>query len=388
LDPFWGVTLAEFLLFFSLAAIVYIYVGYPCLIFVATSFLRKRVYKADIEPTVSILIAAYNEGDCIRDTLLNKLQLEYPKDKLEIIVVSDASDDGTDRAVQEFAACNVSLLRQKTRQGKTAALNIAVSRAKGDILVFSDANSIYRRDALRKLTRNFQDASVGYVTGKMIYSNPDGSRVGDGCTAYMRYENFLRKAETSVGSIVGVNGGIDAVRKFLYRPMRPDQLPDFVLPLIVRKQGFRVVFEPEAILNEDTLKSDGDEYRMRVRVALRALWALLDMREMLSLRTYPLFGWQLWSHKVLRYMAFIFILIAFFSNMSLLKSGFFFQVLFSLQIGAYLLAFFSSRLHEYGPIKSFSTMCRYFALLNLASAHAFVLFLFGRRVVLWTPRKG
>jgi len=386
--PFWGITVAEFLLFFSLTAIAYIYIGYPVLIFVATSFLRKRVHKADIEPTVSILIAAYNEGGCIRDTLLNKLQLEYPKDKLEIIVVSDASDDGTDRMVQQFAGCNVRLLRQETRQGKTAALNIAVSRAKGDILVFSDANSIYRRDALRKLMRNFRDASVGYVTGKMVYSNPDGTQIGDGCTAYMRYENFLRKAETSVGSIVGVDGGIDAVRKVLYRPMRPEQLPDFVLPLMVRKQGFRVVFEPEAILNEDTLKSDGDEYRMRVRVALRALWALLDMREMLSFRAYPLFGWQLWSHKVLRYMAFIFMLVAFFSNMSLLKSGFFFQVLFLLQLSAYLLALFGSRLHECGPIKSFSTMCRYFALLNLASAHAFVLFLFGRRVVLWTPRKG
>ena len=142
------------------------------------------------------------------------------------------------------SANGVHLIRQEPRAGKTLALNLAVGRAKGEIIVFSDANSSYSPDALRCLVENFNDPEVGYVTGKMIYTNPDGSPVGDGCTAYMKYENFLRTLETRIGSMVGVDGGIDAVRKSLYRPMNPDQLPDFVLPLRVVEQGFRVVYEP------------------------------------------------------------------------------------------------------------------------------------------------
>src|SRR6185295_8707456 len=131
---------------------------------------------------------------------------------------------------------------------KTSGLNLAMSHANGEIIVFADANSMYRPDAIRMLVRNFADPAVGYVTGRMLYVNPDQSLVGDGCSAYMRYENRLRAIETRIGSIVGVDGGIDAVRKALYRPMSADQLPDFVLPLAVVEQGSRVVFEPEAHL--------------------------------------------------------------------------------------------------------------------------------------------
>ena len=132
----------------------------------------------------------------------------------------------------------------------------------------------------------FTDPEVGYVTGKMIYTNPNGDAIGDGCTTYMRYENFLRVTETRAGSIVGVDGGIDAVRKSLYRQMAPDQLPDFVLPLNVVEQGFRVVYEPQAVLKEPALQNTGDEYRMRVRVALRSFWALKDKRHMLSFKAF------------------------------------------------------------------------------------------------------
>jgi len=240
----------------------------------------------------------------------------------------------------------VRLIRQEPRAGKTSALNIAVPEARGEILIFSDANSIYEQNVLRELADNFNDPSVGYVTGKMIYTNADGTPSGDGCTAYMKYENRLRSWETSLGSIVGVDGGIDAVRKELYQPMNPDQLPDFVLPLKVVAQGYRVVYEPEAILKESSLATAKDEYKMRVRVALRALWGMWDMHHLLTLSpsflpplsrsdareatpshlpplsrsdapeatpshlpTFPpsiLYAWQLWSHKVLRYLCFIF----------------------------------------------------------------------------------
>ena len=135
-------------------------------------------------------------------------------------------------------------------------------------------------------------------------SIPHGSLVGDGCTAYMRYENKLRSWESAVGSVVGADGGVDAVRRSLYRPMRFDQLPDFVLPLSVVEQGYRAVYVPEAVLEEETLASEAAEYRMRVRVALRALWALWDKRALLNPVRFPLFSWQLASHKLLRYLSF------------------------------------------------------------------------------------
>ena len=201
-----------------------------------------------------------------------------------MIVVSDSSDDGTDDIVRGICAEDdrVQLIRQTPRQGKTAGLNLAMAEAAGDVIVFADANSIYRPDAVRKLIQNFADANVGYVTGKMLYINPDGSLVGDGCSAFMKYENALRVSETRMGSIVGVDGGIDAVARSLHRPMRADQLPDFVLPLRVIEQGYRVIFEPEAVVMEETLTTSSSEYRMRIRVALRALWALRENAGLLN----------------------------------------------------------------------------------------------------------
>src|SRR5262249_53320633 len=148
----------------------------------------------------------------------------------------------------------------------------------------------------RNLVAPFADPNVGYVTGRMHYVDASGSVIGDGCTAYMRYENWLRAQETLIGSIVCVDGGVDAVRRALCEPMRPDQLPDLVLPLAVVRQHRRVVFAQQAILEEEALSDASAEYRMRVRVALRAFWALLDQRALLNPLRYPLFGWQLLSH--------------------------------------------------------------------------------------------
>ena len=247
---------------------------------------------------------------------------------------------------------------------------------------------LYSDDALRKIVRNFADPEVGYVTGKMIYTNPNGDTIGDGCTTYMRYENFLRSAETRAGSIVGVDGGIDAVRKNLYQPMSPDQLPDFVLPLSIIEQGYRVVYEPQALLKEPALQESGDEYRMRVRVALRSFWALKDKRHVLSFKRFKLYAWQLWSHKVLRYLSFIFMLIAFVSNLLLLSHGNFYRLVFVLQVGAYLGVLLSPYFEKMGYKIRILYLFRYFVLLNVAAAHAFVNFLQGRKLVMWTPRKG
>ena len=371
----------------SVAVVLYVYIGYPMIISVIGLLKPKKIRKRDIEPKVSILIAAYNEEDCIAKTIENKLALDYPEEKYDIIVVSDGSDDRTDEIVQSFKEKKVTLIRQEPRAGKTSALNMAVEKAGGDILVFSDANSMYERTALKKLIANFADQDVGYVTGTMIYTNPDGTIVGDGCSAYMKYENFLRSAETRIGSVVGVDGGIDAVRKSAYRTMNPDQLPDFVLPLMVAAQGYRVVYEPDAILKEPSLKSTDDEYRMRVRVTLRALWALFDMRQLLFSRHHGLFAWQLWSHKLLRYLCFAFLIAIYVGNLFILNSPFY-VMFFVCQTFFYLIAGFNHKIEKKWRSIGLFRYINYFALINLSALHAFVKFMANQKQIVWTPRKG
>ena len=358
------------------------------LVFFYGMYKNHTVKKGDIEPFVTVIVAAYNEEKNIKATIDNKLSLDYPPEKIEIIVVSDGSTDKTEEIVRQFSERGVRLLQQGPRAGKTSALNLAVPQAKGEIVVFSDANSIYEKDALKALLANFSDPDVGYVTGKMVYVNPDGTGIGDGCSAYMKYENFLRACETKIGSVVGVDGGIDAVRKKLYRPMNPDQLPDFVLPLSVVEQGARVVYEPEALLKEDALQESSDEYRMRVRVSLRALWALFDKRAMFVSGANSLFAWQMLSHKVARYLCFLFMVLAFVSNLALINQGIIYQLFFVLQCSAYLAALVTPLLAQIGIKFKIFYLCYYFTLINFAAGHAFVKFMMGKKQILWNPRKG
>lgn len=370
---------------------VYPYAVYPALVRLLGVLVRRPVAADDAyRPRVTVLTAAFNEAAHIEATVRNKLAQDYPPQCLEIIVVSDESGDGTDEIVQRLAAESgrVRLLRQVPRQGKTAGLNLAIGEARGEIIVFADANSIYRPDAIARLVRNFADARVGYVTGKMVYVDPDGSLVGDGCSAFMRYENALRAAETAIGSIVGVDGGVDAVRRHLYRPMRADQLPDFVLPLAVVQQGYRVVYEPAAVLTEETLTAQSSEYRMRVRVALRAFWALWDMRGLLNPLRHGLFAWQLMSHKLLRYLSFVPLGMAVALNWYLIDHGWPYVMGAAAQVAFAVFALAAAAGPRVLGRSAFSRYCFYFALLNWASAVAFTRFARGHKQVLWQPRTG
>lgn len=370
---------------------IYPYVLYPPLALFLGRMANRRVNKnLEFLPRVTIIVAAFNEARHIEATIRNKCAQDYPRDLLQILVVSDGSTDGTDEIVEHLAAgdARIRLLRQIPRQGKTAALNWAVGQAAGEILVVSDANSMYRQDALRMLMRNFADPEVGYVSGQMLYANADGSLVGDGCTAYMRYENALRAVETRLGSIVGVDGAIDSVRRSLYRAMRPDQLPDFVLPLDIREQGYRVVYEAEAIVTEEALNDEAAEYRMRVRVALRALWALWDKRRLFNPLRYTLFSWQLASHKLLRYLSGVPLLLAALLNWRLVGSGGLYQVLAACQgLFIFLVASKAVGLRPFAGL-AITRYCYYFFLLNWSSAVALVKFLGGTKQVIWQPRTG
>jgi cellulose synthase/poly-beta-1,6-N-acetylglucosamine synthase-like glycosyltransferase len=377
----------RYLFWLSIAVVLYTYVGYPLLAMLLGRLRRRGVAKGHHAPPVSILIAAYNEARCLRATLENKLSLEYPG-PVQIIVVSDGSTDGTDDIAREFEDRGVMVLRQEPRRGKTAALNMAAQHATGDILVFADANSIYATDALSMLTRNFRDPAVGYVTGRMVYGGDAGSAASMGCRAYMHYEDLLRRSETALGSIVGVNGGIDAVRRSLFLRMRDDQLPDFVLPLHVVGCGYRVVYEPDALLHEDALTTSRSEYRMRVRVALRAWWAMFDMRALFDPRRHGMFSLQLFSHKVLRYAVFAAVPAVYVAAFALWGAGALYQASCVMGSALLLLAAAGWLAERAGVSNPLVGIPYYFVLINVASAQALFKFASGQKQVVWTPRLG
>jgi cellulose synthase/poly-beta-1,6-N-acetylglucosamine synthase-like glycosyltransferase len=378
----------RYVFWLSLAVLIYTYAGYPALTLLLGRLMRRRVATGGHEPSITVVIAAYNEAAVVGGTIENKLALDYPRSKLQIIVVSDASTDDTDRIAQRYTDAGVLVLRQTPRRGKTAALNMAAERATGDLIVFADANSMYAPDTLRMLARNFSDPTVGYVTGRLVYGGGAQSAVGVGCRAYMAYEDLLRRSETRLGSIIGVNGGVDAVRRNLFTPMRDDQLPDFVLPLHVVRRGYRVVYEPDAILHENTLTTSKAEYRMRVRVALRAWWAMADMLALLDPRRYGMFSFQLFSHKVLRYAVFAAIPVFYAAAATLSVDGLVYQASYLLASALLILAavgWLAERIGYSSPVLSIPY---YFVLINVAAGQALVKFLSGKKQAVWTPRLG
>jgi cellulose synthase/poly-beta-1,6-N-acetylglucosamine synthase-like glycosyltransferase len=388
-----GNGLLSSIFFFCLLMLVYVYAGYPLLARLLGSLVLRRVWSAvpgEHLPTVTVLIAAYNEAAHIEATVRNKLAQDYPAENINIIVISDESDDGTDDIVAGIDDARVRLIRQIPRAGKTSALNLAMPEATGEVIVFSDANSLYAPDTLKNLVAPLADPKVGYVTGRMVYKAPDGSLTGEGCSAYMRYENNLRAWETDLGSIVGVDGGVDAMRHEIYRPMNADQLPDFVQPLTVREQGYRVVYEPRALLYEDALAEADDEFRMRVRVSLRAFHALKDKAALLNPFKFGLFAWQLWSHKLFRYLAFLFFAGALASNITLMFGGEFSPFWSLVLLGQtlfYTIARYGQAMNRHGQqLPRLVGLIYYLCVLNLASARAFGQFLQGRKQVTWKPR--
>jgi cellulose synthase/poly-beta-1,6-N-acetylglucosamine synthase-like glycosyltransferase len=378
----------ELLFWLSTLLVFYIYVGYPLLLRVLPKHTAQQISNTQSQPKVTVLIPAYNEASVIENTVRNKLAQHYPPELIEIIVISDESEDGTDAIVKSLALEDprVHLIRQEPRQGKTSGLNLAIPQATGDIIIFSDANGHYDLDAIQHLVDCFADPEVGYATGKMIYVNNDGSVIGDGCSAYMKYENHMRALETQVSSVVGVDGGIDAIRKELYQPMNADQLPDFVLPLKVVTQGKRVIYCDKALLNEEALNTSQSEFKMRVRVSLRAYWAMKDMKHLLNPSRYGVFAVQLISHKLLRYLAFIPLILAFISNGTITGYSNFYTLTFLLQIVFYGAAAFVS-LND-GTKNRWLGLANYFCLINVASAMAFIKFVKGEKIVTWKPRVG
>src|SRR5215475_5447931 len=293
--------IAQVVFIAAMAMMAFIYAGYPALMFAISLMFRRPVRRDDITPRVSVIIAAYNEERDIEAKLNNTLALDYPSDRMEIIVASDCSTDRTDEIVRSFRSQGVILRRQPERFGKTVAQNRAAKAASGEILVFSDATTMYEPDAIRKIVRSFADPEVGCVAGQLIYMDASSSAVGKGCRSYWGYEKFLKRCESRIGTLIGVSGCIYAVRRICHARLANDMIDDFVIATEIHLQGLRTVYEPEAIAMEDTNLRARDEFRMRVRVIKQTLSALGRYSHALNPFRHKMFAFQMIAHKVLRY---------------------------------------------------------------------------------------
>jgi cellulose synthase/poly-beta-1,6-N-acetylglucosamine synthase-like glycosyltransferase len=381
--------LAETLFILSVALIAYACAGYPVLVFALSRLRGRPVRPADITPTVSVIIAAYNEEQAIARKLEETIALDYPREKLEIIVASDCSTDRTDEIVRRFSDRGVILRRQSQRLGKTMAQNSAVERASGEILVFTDATTGYQPDALRKIVRSFADAEVGCVSSQLIYVDRSKTSVGRGCRSYWSYETLLRESESRLGSMIGVAGCLYAVRRTSYTPLEHDMCSDFVIASAIRLKGLRTVYDQEAISIEDTNNQSRDEFRMRVRIVEQTMSAMSRYREVLDPRRHGVFALQMISHKVLRYSAPALLLIAFVSNLFLVGDSNLYRItmagqgaFYSAALAGGLLTRFGGRL---GPRLGVVGLPYYFVLANVAILAAFVKFVRGEAHVVWEP---
>jgi len=372
------------LFWLMLFLIFYTYIGYPLLIFLLSFFINNPVRKYDIEPTVSLLIAAYNEEKHIREKIENSLSLDYPKEKLEIIVVSDGSTDKTDDIVREYKNRNVILYRVEGRVGKTEARNRAVKVAKGEIIVFSDATTIYKKDVIRKLVRNFSDSRIGLVSGRYKYADATkNASTGWTSTLFWNYENLIKSKQAKIGTLTGASGCINAFRKNLYTPLPGDIIEDLVEPLEILKSGYRIVFEPDALAYEMTTENATQEFKMRVRVISGGMRGIWYARKVLNPFRYPFASFQLYSHKILRWFIPIFAILLFIANIFLIRESGLYYFCFILQSIFYLLAVAGLILDLLKIKIKIISLPLYFCTLNLASLVALIRNLKGGRSTKW-----
>ena len=375
---------AEAIFITSVVVLIYTYIGYPALVYLLSLLFGRDVRTANVTPRVSIIIAARNEEHDIAAKLENTLVLEYPNDRLEVIVASDCSTDQTDAIVRSFADRGVILQRQSVRLGKTTAQNQAVQLSTGDILVFSDATTRLRLSALNRIVRSFADPEVGCVAGQLEYSDSAASEIGLGCRRYWNWEKRIRLWESRFGSLIGVSGCFYAVRRSCFRNLSGDMIDDFGVASEIHLQGLRTVYDPEALAMESTHQHADEEFRMRVRIIEQSLNALCHYSKRLS-RRWDRFRFQLVSHKWLRYLAPCFLVTAYFSNLLLVNYGAPYTVSFIGMTLLYLSALAGwrmDRLHRrMGPLM----FPYYFVLANLAAGVALIKFAGGNSRAVWEP---
>ena len=340
-------------------------------------------------PSVSVIIAAYNEEKSIGEKLSNILSLDYPSDRLEVVLASDGSTDKTNAIAAGFKERGVKLLILP-RQGKAAALNAAVAASKGEILVFSDANSMYDPVAVRALVQPFADPEVGGVAGDQRYlKKSKANAAGIGERIYWNFDRILKHFQSRAGNAISATGAIYAIRRSLFQLVQEGVTDDFVTSTGVIVQGYRLVFAPSAIAYEPVAATNSIEFGRKVRVITRGLRAVLNSRsQLLNPFRYGFYSIQLFSHKVLRRLVVYPLLIVFFVTPFLWSTDIFYRVALIAQLTFYSFALFGCLLVGTRlKLLKFFTIPYFFCLVNAAALIASINLIRGRQINRWEPQR-
>ena len=345
-------------------------------VLVLAKLFKKNHIVEDITPSVSFIVAAYNEERIIRQKIQNDLKLNYPKDKIEIIIVSDGSSDRTPDIVKEFAADGIKGMHSPPRQGKTAALNRAIAEAKNEILIFSDANSMFEPDAIRKLVRHFADPSIGGVCGRKSVLENSERKASGGDNLYWKYESTLKQAESDLGSIPTADGEIFAMRKELYHPVDAKIInDDMAITFDILSQKKRVIYDKTAVTVEEASISLKDDFNVKSRMVYGGFQIMALYKTELNPLT-SFFGVQFFFHKTLRYLMWVLLVLIFITNLFCLNIHPFYNIFFSLQVLFYLFALTGWIMDKTQTKKFFLFyLPYYYCNVNLAAFKGFVFYL-------------
>ncbi len=371
----------ELLFFFSAVIIFYSYLGYPAALYVIGKFKRKKAAepRVDYLPRVCLFISAFNEEKIIRRKIENSLNLNYPKERLRILIASDGSTDRTVEIGRDYGDLGVEVYHHSQRRGKSAVINSVIPELTEEIVVFTDANCLFAEDALSKLIAHLSDPQIGCVVGKLNYTERHLTSVGKGEGIYWKFESKIRLLESALKSVLVANGAIFAIRRELFRPLYPHVANDFQIPVEIGSRGYGVVYEPEAVAVERSPIFWQEEFQRKVRIVLRGITGFVVLRS--KFRGFRL--WQFFSHKLMRWMVTPFLFLSLLSNAMLLGEAWIYQVSFAFQVLFYFAAINGWRVRRTSRPRGIFYIPFYFTMVNFAAIVAIAKFLSGRRQIVW-----
>lgn len=374
------------LFWFFLTLILYCYFGYPLLAAFTARRLRRLPRKGHYEPAVSIVLSVWNEEGVIEQKIENLLSLDYPPEKIEILIGSDGSTDRTNDIIKRFGDPRIRLIESPARRGKAATLNVLAGEAKSEIIVFTDARQAFEEDAVKALAANFADPGIGCVSGELIFSKRGGA-TARGINLYWNYEKWIRRAESGIHSMLGATGAIYAVRRKLFSAIPDDiVLDDVFVPFKIIQKGYRAVFDPSARAYDEAADSPGEEHRRKARTLFGNYQIFRMFPGMFNPLKSPI-AIQLFSHKFLRVAAPFFMAVVFFVNWRL-AGDVFYAVLFAFQIVFYGMAVAGglARHQRRGILGVVSRICYIpyvFCLLNFSALAGFLRFAGAKQKITW-----
>lgn len=359
---------------------MYTYAGYPLWLALWVRVRLKPVRKSPYVPTVSVVISAFNEELNIVRRVLNIREQDYPDEKVDIVIVSDGSTDRTVELLKPHVNDRLILIELPTNQGKAMALNAGLAKARGEIIVFTDARQTFALDAIRQLAASFSGPTIGCVSGELLFYRDAASSIQAEMGAYWKYEKWVRKMESRSGSVVGATGAIYAIRRDLYRPLPANALLDDVLtPLNIVQQGYRCIFESFAVAYDMVSKDAGQEWKRKIRT-LAGNWQLMSLQPKLLLPWCNPCWWRFISHKIMRLIVPFWLILLLASGATL--PGGFYRMVTAAQFLFYGLGLAGGLVPRLRRVRV-TNFCYFFLIMNMAAISGFWLWVTGRSEIAW-----